>query len=108
MQAGVRPSTGTGVSRSLLASGRSGPVVDKGAREAELPRGGPGDREALDAALEVGAQERGCAGVAEGGGAGKHLLEQGAHLGAGQVGAKAKVRAVAEHQVRVGLAADVE
>ena len=44
----------------------------------------------------------------EPGRAGQHLGEQGAHLGAGQVSAEAEVRSVPEHQVRVGLAADVE
>src|SRR5947207_8718208 len=38
----------------------------------------------------------------------QHLLEHDAHLQAGEVGAETEVHAVAEGEVRVGVAADVE
>src|SRR5215469_14359649 len=68
----------------------------------------PGDRQPFDTALEVRAQERRLARVAERGRAGQHLIEQRAHLGAGEMGSQAEVRAVTEHQVGIRVAADVK
>src|SRR5215813_2479922 len=69
---------------------------------------GPGDGQPLDAALEVRSQVGGLARVTEGGRAGQHLIEQRAHLGAGKVSAQAEVGAVTEHQVGIGVAANVK
>ena len=69
---------------------------------------GPADRQPLDAALEVRSQVGRLARIGERGRAGQDLFEERAYLYAGKVGAETEVRTVAEHQVRIRMAADVE
>src|SRR6266704_724623 len=69
---------------------------------------GPADGQPLDAALEVRSQVGRLARVGDAGRAGQYFLEQRAHLDSGEVSAQAEVRAVTEHQVGVGVTADVK
>jgi hypothetical protein len=58
---------------------------------------GPADWQPFDAALEIRSQVGRLARVSEGRRAGEDFTEERAHLDAGEVGAQAEVRAVAEH-----------